>query len=363
MNLRTFTLGALLLLAASSLGFAGERARGNLVEHQGKLYVLQPSNNATYAGSGTFARGMPQEVLREMVAGTKDHTALWDKVEAIYELSGTPVEMAALKDLELRWIDVEGTANVTTDELSKDPQKRKIKSLTIDDLHNPRLMSPNQRLRRTWEWASSVSSVGSYTWTFRQELTFGGAKLMGPAKADLENYMPSFLTPPVATVSVRPNVLSGLLRGPKVRVRAYVHSAPGGRHVVALQALQTIAEVSGNGGLTTVSAPGASLPLPKIGGLPTTAVIIPSTPASPVIVTGPGAATPLKPLGGTVMGPGATTPLKPLGVPASNPATTPVTVPAPVTAPATAPATTTGPTIVTTPLTKPGMITALKPKP
>lgn len=366
MNLRTFTLGALLLLAASGLGLAGERARGNIVEYQGKLYILQPSNNASHATSGTFARGKPQEVFREMVMGSKAHTDLWDKVEAIYEVSGSPEQMAALKDLELRWIDVEGTATPTSDELSEDPQKRKITSLAIDTLHNPRLMDTRQRLRRTWEWASSVSSVGSQTWTFRQDLTFGGAVLKGPGRAELENYMPTLLTPPVATVSTRPAVPSGTLLGPRVQVRAYVHRAPSGRHVVALRPLESIADVSGGSGMTPVSAPGASLPLPKIG-LPTSAVIVPAPPASPVVVSGPGAATPLgKPAAGsTVTGPGVGLPLgktsgstgSSTSVPASNPATTPVT-----TQPATNPGTTSGPTIVTTPLTKkPGMVGSINP--
>jgi hypothetical protein len=372
-NLRTFTLGALLLLAASSLGFAGERARGNIVEYQGKLYILQPSNNASHATSGTFARGKSQEVFREMVMGAKAHSDLWDKVESIYEVSGTPEQLAALKDLELRWIDVEGTASQTSDELSEDPQKRKIKSLAIDTLHNPTLIDTRQRLRRTWEWESSVSSVGSQTWTFRQDMTFGGAVLKGPGRAELENYMPTILTPPMATVSTRPAVTNGTLLGPRVRVRAFVHRAPSGRHVVALRPLESIADVSGSG-MTTVSAPGASLPLPKIGGLPTTAVIVPATPASPVVVSGPGAATPLgKPgTGSTVMGPGVGLPLgKTTGgsstVPASNPATTPVTT-QPVTTqpvttqPATNPGTTSGPTIVTTPLTKkPGMVGSINP--
>lgn len=366
MNLRTFTLAALLLLAASGLGLAGERARGNIVEYQGKLYILQPSNNSTHAGPGTFALGEPQEVFREMVMGAKAHSALWSKVESIYEVSGTPEQMAALKDLELRWIDVEGTATQTTDELSEDPQKRKIKSLAIDALHNPRLMDVRQRLRRTWEWESSVSSVGSRSWTFRQDLTFGGAVLMGPGRAELENYMPSMISPPSA-VTTRPAVTSGTLQGPHVRVRAYVHRVGSDRHVVALRPLESIADVSGGTGLTTVSAPGAGLPLPKIG-LPTTVVITPGAPAGPVVVGGPGAMTPLgKPApGNPVTGPGVGLPLgKTSGgstsVPAGNPPMTPVTPVTPVTAPVTVPATT-GPTVVTTPLTKkPGMVGSINP--
>ncbi len=352
MNLRTFTLGALLLLAASGLGLAGERARGNIVEYQGKLYILQPSDNASHATSGTFARGVPQEVFREMVMGAKAHSALWDKVEAIYEVSGTPEQMAALRDLELSWIDVEGTATQTTDELSEDPQKHKIKSLAIDTLHNPSLMDTRQRLRRTWEWASSVSSVGSQTWTFRQDLTFGGAVLKGPGRAELENYMPSLINPPMA-LTTRPAVTQGTLLGPRVQVRAYVHRNPRGRQVVALRALESIADVSGSG-MTVVSAPGAGLPLPKVGGMP-----------GPIVVAGPGATAPLTKPGANpaspVTGPGVGLPLgKTSGVPASNPAVTPVTT-QPATTPVTVPAnpgTTSGPTVVTTPLTKKTGITS-----
>lgn len=362
MNLRTFTLGALLLLAASGLGLAGERARGNVVEYQGKLYVLQPSNNSAHASYGTFAGAKPREVFREMVMGAKAHTDLWDKVDAIYEVKGSAEELAALKDLELQWIDIEGTATQTSDELSEDPQKRKIKTLEIDTFHNPTLTDTRQRLRRNWEWASSVSSVGSQTWTFQQDLTFGGAELFGPGRAELENYMPILLTPPVSTVSTRPAVTSGMLLGPKVNVRGYVHRSPQGRRFVALRPLETVADVSGSG-MTAVSAPGASLPLPKIGGgLPAPVVVGgpgAATPLGKPVVSGPGAATPLGKTtpGSNPMGPGASTPLGKTNpgstsVPASNPAVTPVTNPS----------TPAGPTIVTTPLTKkPGMVSSINP--
>ena len=364
MNLRTFTLGALLLLAASGLGLAGERARGNVVEHQGKLYVLQPTNAAGFAIFGTFARGVSPEVFREMLSGAKDHKALWDKVEAIYELSGTPEEMAAIKDLELRWIDVEGTAAVTSDELDRDPMKRKIKSLAIDTLRNPSLRSTRQRLRRTWSWTASTATVTSQTtWSWNEDMTFGSSRLTGPGRAELENYMPSFLTPFMGMTTTKPSVMSGTLLGPRVLISAYVHVAPGVHNVVALWALESIADVSGNAS-TPVSAPGAGLPLPKVGGgLPTTVVVKPAL--GPVvtgpILSGPGSTVVLltKPIPATTVKlPGATGPLQPLG---SKPATTnPATVP---TTPATVPVVTTkplppisGPTVVSSP----GMVKILK---
>ncbi|MBL4850204.1 MAG: hypothetical protein JKY65_32145, partial [Planctomycetes bacterium] len=325
MNIRTFTLGAFLLLAASGLGLAGERVRGNIVEHQGKLYVLQPTDAASFTAAGTFALGMDQEVFHEMLSGAKAHKALWDKVEAIYELSGTPAEMAALKDLELRWIDVEGKADVTSEELDRDPMKRKVKSLAIEDLRNPSLRTTRQRLRRTWSWEASTSTVtssststvtSSTTWTWNEDLTFGGAKLMGPGRAELESYMPSFLTPFMGMTTTQPAVMSGTLLGPQVLISGYVHMAASGRYVVALMPLESIADVSGGPTTTPVSAPGAGLPLPKAGGgLPTTVVVKPAK--GPVvkgpIVSGPGSTAVLltKTIPATTVAlPGATKPLQ-----------------------------------------------------